>query len=160
MSLADDGLSLQERFAPTNRCFGCGQANDAGLRLRSYVGADESTLVAEFMPQPHHGALGSALNGGLISTLFDCHANWSAAHHLMQLGRLDTPPFTVTAELSVNFIKPTPLLGPVALTAKVLGVSGRRVTVDAQLTSANEVRARCVGTLVAVDRARFDDSAH
>ena len=28
--------SLQERFAPRDRCFGCGRANGSGLRIESY----------------------------------------------------------------------------------------------------------------------------
>ena len=28
--------SLQERHAPKNRCFGCGPANEKGLRIKSF----------------------------------------------------------------------------------------------------------------------------
>ena len=27
------GLSLQDRYAPHSRCFGCGPANERGLRI-------------------------------------------------------------------------------------------------------------------------------
>ena len=33
-----DGKSLQETYAPHNACFGCGPANEKGLRIRSFVG--------------------------------------------------------------------------------------------------------------------------
>ena len=33
-------ISLQEQFAPASICFGCGPANDRGLRIRSFQGPD------------------------------------------------------------------------------------------------------------------------
>ena len=40
--------SLQERFAPKNRCFGCGPANDLGLRIRSVPQGE--LVVADWTP--------------------------------------------------------------------------------------------------------------
>ena len=37
-----DGRSLQERYAPASRCFGCGPANPDGLHLRSFETSDGS----------------------------------------------------------------------------------------------------------------------
>ena len=39
--------ALQDRYAPNNRCFGCGPANEKGLRIKSYVDGD--AVVCEFM---------------------------------------------------------------------------------------------------------------
>ena len=55
--------SIQEAYAPDNRCFGCGPANDKGLRIRSFEEGDQ--LVAEWSPQPHHQAFDGILNGGI-----------------------------------------------------------------------------------------------
>ena len=41
-------------------------------------------LVADWQPLPHHAAFDGVLNGGIIGTLLDCHANWTAAMHLMR----------------------------------------------------------------------------
>ncbi len=145
--------SLQERFAADNRCFGCGPANDAGLRLRSFVGDDGLTLEADFVPEPRHVAFGDVLHGGVIAALFDCHANWAAAHRLMGLGGLDAPPCTVTAELQVRFERPTPLMTPLKLFARAEEVEGRRVIVEARLLAEGEITARCRAIIVAVTRA-------
>ena len=37
--------SLQDRYAPNNKCFGCGPSNPKGLRIKSRVEGD--TVVAE-----------------------------------------------------------------------------------------------------------------
>lgn len=158
--------SLQETYAPKNRCFGCGPANDEGLGLRSFASEDGELLVATFEPKPHHAAFGSVLNGGIIGALLDCHSNWAAAHRLMRERGLAMPPCTVTADFHVTLRRPTPLEGPLHLTARVLEVAGSRVlveaTLEAQLPSRGEpilmpvhlerkVTATCRGTFVAVE---------
>ncbi len=77
--------SLQELHAPLSRCFGCGPANDQGLRIRSIVEGDK--VIAEWMPKAHHEAFPGVLNGGIVGALLDCHSNWTAAHHLMSADR-------------------------------------------------------------------------
>jgi hypothetical protein len=74
----DRALSLQERYAPSLRCFGCGPANPEGLHVRSFVGGD-GVLVATWRAGPHHEAFPGVLNGGIIGTLLDCHCNWAAS---------------------------------------------------------------------------------
>jgi acyl-coenzyme A thioesterase PaaI-like protein len=139
--------SLQDRYAPSSICFGCGPANDKGLRIKSRVEGGE--VVCDFTPEPYHHAFPGMLNGGIIGALLDCHSNWAAAHHLMQSRGLDAPPCTVTADFHVKLRKPTPL-GPVRLVAKVAEASGDRVVIDAELLAGGEVTARCKGTFVAV----------
>src|SRR5437762_13318303 len=73
--------SLQQRFAPHSRCFGCGPANEHGLRIESRP-ADDG-LVASWSPAGHHEAFDGVLNGGIIGALMDCHSNWTAAWHRM-----------------------------------------------------------------------------
>ena len=85
--------SLQDRYAPNNRCFGCGPANEKGLRIKSRVEGDE--VVAECRPEPHHMAFEGVLNGGIAGALLDSHSNWPAAHHLMMKAGTDSPPSTI-----------------------------------------------------------------
>lgn len=141
------GASLQDRYAPNNRCFGCGPANDKGLRLKSRVEGD--AVVCDFTPEPHHEAFPGVLNGGIIGTLLDCHSNWTAAYHLMQARGTDAPPCTVTADFHVTLKKPTPL-GPLHLRAQVAEAQGDRVVVEATLEAGGRITATCRGTFVAV----------
>jgi acyl-coenzyme A thioesterase PaaI-like protein len=141
--------ALQDRYAPRNRCFGCGPANDKGLRLKSRLEGDED-LVAEWTPEPHHEAYTGMLNGGIIGTLLDCHSNWTAAYHLMRRRGVDTPPCCVTADFHVRLRRPTPSGGPVQLRAHVVESSEDRATVEASLGAGGQVTATCRGTFVAV----------
>jgi acyl-coenzyme A thioesterase PaaI-like protein len=140
--------SLQETYAPNNACFGCGPANDKGLRIRSFLEGDE--LVCEWRPEPHHLAFEGVLNGGICGALLDCHSNWAAAVHLMSLRNLPVPPCTVTAEFDVKLKRPTPMDATVHLRARVVESSADQAIVEATLTANGKVTATCRGTFVAV----------
>ena len=90
------------------------------------------------------------LNGGIIGTLLDCHSNWTAAWHLMQMNGRDQPLCTVTADYSIQLHRPTPLDAPVELSAWVINATAERATIEAVLVSAGKARATCRGTFVTV----------
>ena len=140
--------SIQETYAPQNRCFGCGPSNDKGLRIRSFVEGDQ--LICEWRPQPHHMAFENVLNGGICGALLDCHSNWTAAMHLMKKQKLSHPPYTVTADFHVTLKRPTPMDVPLHLRAHVINSSEDRATVEATLEANGKVTATCKGTFVAV----------
>jgi acyl-coenzyme A thioesterase PaaI-like protein len=143
--------SLQERYAPGSRCFGCGPANERGLRIDSReAGGTEGGLRAEWQPLPHHAAFANVLNGGIIGTLLDCHANWTAAMHLMRERRLDGPPGCVTADYAIRMRHPTPVDRPIQLRAWPVETTGDRVVVDAEIAVDGIITATCRGTFVAV----------
>ena len=149
----DDDLALQDRYAPTNRCFGCGPANSLGLRIKSRVtiGVDGATvIVADFQPQPHHLAFGNIVNGGILGAILDCHSNWTAAHRLMTDAHLSAPPCTVTGDFHVKLKRPTPLDALLRLEARAVEVGPDRAVIEATVSAAGKVTATCRGTFVAV----------
>ncbi len=143
--------SLQQRFSPDSSCFGCGPANAHGLRIESHdADGHPGELRAEWQPLPHHAAFEGVLNGGIIGTLLDCHANWTAAMHLMRTRELAGPPGCVTAEYAIRLRRPTPVDRPVELRAWPVDTIGDRVVVDAELAVDGIITATCRGTFVAV----------
>ncbi len=145
-------LSLQERFSPHGKCFGCGPANPQGLRIRSIPVGDtpDGEVVAQWSPQKHHEAFDNILNGGIVGALLDCHSNWTAVWHLMKRDGLAEAPCSVTAEFHVKMRHPTPTRGPVTISARAVSSEGSRVTVEASIAAEGKVTATCTGTFVAV----------
>lgn len=139
---------LQETFAPQNACFGCGPANEKGLRIRSIVQGEE--VIATWAPQKMHEAFPGVLCGGIIGSLLDCHCNWTAAWHLMKKAGMASPPCTVTAEYTIKMMRPTPTDGPVILKARVVEASSDRATVEGTLEAKGKICATCRGVFVAV----------
>jgi acyl-coenzyme A thioesterase PaaI-like protein len=153
------GQSLQERFAPAGRCFGCGPANPVGLHVASRPSDDDpAILVARFVPLPEHEAFTGVVNGGILGTLLDCHANWTAAWHLMRARGADRPPTTVTLDYAIRMRRPTPSDRPIELRAWVVESSDDRATVEAEISSGDTVTATGRGTFVAVrpDHPAYD----
>lgn len=153
VSAALTGESLQVRYSPASRCFGCGPANQQGLRIESHeadAAGAPGELIADWQPLPYHAAFDGVLNGGIIGTLLDCHANWTAAMHLMRERGLDRPPGCVTADYAIHLRRPTPTDQPVRLRAWPVEMDGDRVVVNAELASGGIITATCRGTFVAV----------
>ena len=140
--------SLQDRYAPNNRCFGCGPANERGLRIKSRVEGDK--LVADWTPQKHHEAFPGVVNGGIIGALLDCHSNWTAAWHLLQRSGAGELPSTVTSEFHVKLRRPTPSGAPLRIEARVVESGADRAVVEAEILSGGKVTSTCRGVFVAV----------
>jgi len=140
--------SLQETYAPHNRCFGCGPASEEGLRIRSFAEGDE--VVAEWRPEAHHLAFDGVVCGGICGTLLDCHSNWTAAWHLMRERKETSLPSTVTAEFHVTLKRPTPLDATLHLRARVVESTADRAVVEATIEANGKITASCRATFVAV----------
>ena len=151
--------SLQERYAPAGRCFGCGPANPVGLHVGSRPSAaDPSVLEAVFEPLPDHEAFAGVVNGGILGTLLDCHANWTAAWRLMHDRGLDRPPTTVTLEYAVRMRRPTASDRPLTVRAWVADAQADRASVSAEIRSGDSITATGHGIFVAVrpDHPAYD----
>ncbi len=147
MSTAFDGPSIQQRLYPDLTCFGCGPANTNGLQLRSYPRLDGP--IATFRPWPEHDNGLGFLNGGIISTVLDCH---SAAAVLLEADQrgwralADAPLSYVTAGLDVRFLRPAPLNESVLLHAQVQRATEGEMTVEVMLMAADKTCASAVAT--------------
>jgi acyl-coenzyme A thioesterase PaaI-like protein len=136
------GPSIQERLYPDVTCFGCGQGNARGLRLRSYPVGDE--VVARFTPWPEHDNGLGYLNGGIISTVLDCH---SAAVVMLESERREWPALPgaalayVTAGLDVRFLRPSPLRETVTLRGVVESATEAEMVARVELEWEGKVRA-------------------
>ena len=132
------------------QCYGCGRLNEHGLQIKSYWDGDEA--VCTYTPRPYHTAVPGYVYGGLIASLIDCHSTGTAAAAMYrhQDRPMDTePPLRfVTASLHVDYLKPTPIAGPLEMRARVLEIKGRKVVVRTELSAGGEVCA--TGEVVAV----------
>jgi len=149
--------SLQDRYAPLGKCFGCGPANKKGLQIKSYVDGDG--LICRFRPQPHHLAFTGVLNGGICGTVLDCHSNWTALWSLMQQLDSDEKPLTVTADFHVKLHHPTPVDSEIIVRAHAVEIADPRVVVEATIEAGGKVTASCRGMFVRVsqDHPAFAD---
>ena len=131
-------LPVQEAYTPESACFGCGPAAPAGLHVRSFR-RPGGGLEAAVELDAQYCAFPGIVQGGIVSALFDCHGNWTAAIALMDRNCLPKPPLTLTAELLVTFVEPTPPGAPLVLRSEVASVSepealGAKAAVQVDMT--------------------------
>jgi len=135
--------SLQDTYFPQLPCFGCGPANERGLRLKSFVG-DDGQIHAEFTPWPEHDNGLGFLNGGIIATLLDCHSAAAVTHTAYQNGWPPLPgadlPY-VTSGLDVRYLRPAPLDAMVTLVGEVVEASEAEMTARVRLEWDGKERA-------------------
>ena len=126
-----EGRALQDIFKV--HCFGCGSLNERGLQIKSHWEGDE--LVCRWLPQPHHIGHPGFVYGGMLASVVDCHAIWTAmATACRDQGlALDEegarPPAFVTGKLSVSYLKPALITEALELRARVVDRSERRANV-------------------------------
>jgi acyl-coenzyme A thioesterase PaaI-like protein len=131
-------------------CYGCGRLNTHGLHVRSEWRDGE--CVASFTSAEYHLAMPGFVYGGLLASLIDCHAMATAAAVSMSaLGQQpghDTSPRFVTASLTVDYVRPTPIGKTLELRAHPAQSSERKVVVTVQVLVDGEECAR--GRVIAV----------
>jgi acyl-coenzyme A thioesterase PaaI-like protein len=151
-----DQQDMQEKafqdFYPddVSHCYGCGRLNDHGHQLKSFWDGDET--VAHFTPEPHHTAIPGYVYGGLIASLVDCHGTGTASAAAYKAeGRImgSEPPLRfVTGSLHVDFLRPTPMGGPLEVRGQIESLGERKVVVAISVSAQGDVCAR--GRVVAV----------
>lgn len=142
--------SLQDKYSPNAVCYGCGPSNPKGLHIKSRPHGEQ--LVADWIPGPQYTAFAGYTSGGVISMLMDCHGNMTAAYFLMKARGLDAPPGTVTAQLSITFLKPSPIGKNLHLSAYCTGIDGDKVHVEGSLEVEGVKTALMSGLYVAVKK--------
>jgi acyl-coenzyme A thioesterase PaaI-like protein len=144
-------MAFQEYY-PDNlsHCYGCGRLNDAGLHVQSTWDGEET--VCSFTPRSHHTAIPGFVYGGLLASVIDCHSTGSAAAAAYRAENRpmdSSPPIRfVTASLRVDYLRPTPIEGPLLLRSRFKEIARRKVVVETDLYVGSSL---CVhGEVVAV----------
>jgi acyl-coenzyme A thioesterase PaaI-like protein len=133
-------LSFQDQGSVLH-CHGCGPDNASGLQIKSYW--EDAGAVARWKPEPHHcGGSRDILNGGIIASLIDCHSlNLAIAHAYRAESRpIGSSPRIayVTANINIDYLKPTPIHEPVELRATISRIEGRKTWVRCSLSAAGQ----------------------
>jgi acyl-coenzyme A thioesterase PaaI-like protein len=122
-----------------HHCFGCGNANPHGLRLR-FRPLDDGRVWADFTPARNHEGYLGMTHGGILSTVLDEGMSW-AVTYAGDLG--------VTARLAVTFRQPA----RIGETLRIIGgVTQRR---SRTIETRGEVIALGTGTVLATAEGRF-----
>lgn len=85
---------------PANHCFGCGGANDSGMKLTFELDQDTRRATGKFVLGSRYGGGAGFAHGGVIAILLD-----EAMGKISKLSEERA----VTAELNIEYRKPVPV---------------------------------------------------
>jgi uncharacterized protein (TIGR00369 family) len=130
-----------------NLCFACGPDNPDGMRLKFTHDKKRNLIVGRFrMDQRFTGPPGH-LHGGIIATILD--------DAMGKVNRLRNV-VALTAQITVDYLKPVPLHKPLRVESREISVEGRRHINEAEILNAKrEVLARGRGVFIAIDPQRM-----
>lgn len=124
---------------PVNKCFGCGGANEAGMKLTFEQDDVNKKIVGRFVMGERYQGGGGLLHGGIIAMLLD-----EAMGKVCRFRRVQA----VTAEMNIEFVKPIRVDQEITVEAFETAFRGRNVF---QWGEIRDVQ----GQLLARGRARF-----
>jgi len=101
------------KLEDNNMCFGCGEKNPFGLKLKFNV--KEDGVETRFTPKEYHQGYKGIMHGGIMATLLDEALAWAAHAHGIK---------GVTAELEIRFKKPVNTGEEIKIEAKILNSKG------------------------------------
>jgi uncharacterized protein (TIGR00369 family) len=109
--------------AAQNRCFGCGQANSAGLRLEFLLATDGTVVCLPAISQSFEGHPGY-LHGGIIATLLD-----EAMSKAVRARGLTA----MTRQIEADYLRPVPSATPLRIEGRVVRSDGRKHWTEARI---------------------------
>jgi len=112
--------------AASNRCFGCGPANPAGLGLEFFQAPDGSVVSLPVVSETFDGHPGY-LHGGIIATLLD----EAMSKAVRAVGRP-----SMTRKMEVDFLRPVHSRAPLRIEGRVLRSEGRKHWAEAGILNA------------------------
>jgi uncharacterized protein (TIGR00369 family) len=124
--------------AAQNRCFGCGQASTAGLRLAFFLAEDGSVVCPATIAKEFEGPTGY-LHGGIIAVMLDetmSKAVRAGGHTAM------------TRQMEVDYLRPVPSETALRLEGRLLRNEGRKHWTEGKILNAH-------GTVLAQSKGLF-----
>jgi len=131
------------------RCFFCGEHNDAGLHLRFYLDEDAQVISTEYTAPAAFRGQGDILHGGFQCGLLDEVMGWTSRVLIGQAG--------VTSNLTVRFLKPVHVGVRLSVSCRITGRHGAEVRLEARIEAPRgTICAEASGTYRLLRQSRFD----
>ena len=140
--LSKDSPNIFQNNMPGNVCFGCGRETKEGLHVKSFWDGDNS--ICFWNPKEHHQGWKGIMNGGIITTIIDCHIMGTAMAYAYKIEKreLNSKPYYryATGTIKIRFIKPTPNK-ELKLRAVVKSYTPKKVLIKCYVESNNNITA-------------------
>src|SRR5467141_4071524 len=124
---------------PANHCFGCGGANEDGMKLAFVQDNERRRIIGRFVLGERYQGGGGMAHGGIIATLLD-----EAMGKVCRFREVRA----VTAELTVEYLKPVNVQTEIVVEGRETEQKGRNIFMTGEIRNG-------VGEVLARGRGRF-----
>jgi uncharacterized protein (TIGR00369 family) len=132
---------------PTNSCFGCGAANPRGMQLTYEQDDATQRIRGNFRLGADYQGGGGFIHGGIIALVLD-----EAMGKVNRFANIRA----VTAELTIEYIRPVPVDEELVIEAHAVDHNGRSHYYAGQIANrAGKILARGKGRFVEINAERF-----
>jgi uncharacterized protein (TIGR00369 family) len=129
---------------PTNQCFGCGGDNAGGMKLTFEQDNVNRKIVGRFVLGARYQGGGGFAHGGIIALLLD-----EAMGKVCRFREVRA----VTAELTVEYLKPVKVENEIVVEGREMEMQGRNLFLAGEIRNeSGEVLARGKGRFVIISR--------
>ena len=127
---------------PTNKCFGCGGANDRGMKLTFVQDNVNKRIVGKFILGEAYQGGGGMAHGGIIAMLLDEVMGKVCRFREVR---------AVTAELTIQYLKPVKVDEEIVVEGYETEVKGRNLFLVGEIrNAAGVVLAKGTGRFVVI----------
>ncbi len=127
---------------PANKCFGCGGANDSGMKLTFEQDNVKRRIVGRFVLGEAYQGGGGMAHGGIIALLLD-----EAMGKVCRFREVRA----VTAELTVQYLKPVRVQEEIVVEGYETEVKGRNLFLVGEIrNNAGDILAKGTGRFVVI----------
>lgn len=137
--------SGDESSLPVNRCFGCGPANEHGLKLRFSLDHETGTSTAKVKLARRFEGPPGHIHGGIIATLMDeAMGKVNKIHGVVAM----------TRHMEIDYLRPSPLGQVLTVTGRFLRREGRKIFMEGEIhNAAGDLLVRSKGLFIVIDPA-------
>ena len=129
---------------PTNQCFGCGGANAGGMKLAFEQDNVNRRIMGRFVLGDRYQGGGGFAHGGIIALLLD-----EAMGKVCRFRDVRA----VTAELTVEYLKPVKVENEIVVEGRESEMQGRNLFMTGEIRNeSGDVLARGKGRFVVISR--------
>lgn len=136
---------------PENKCFGCGGANPRGMHLTFEQDDATNRIRGAFRLGPEYQGGANFIHGGIIATVLDEVMGKVCRFRNVR---------AVTAELTVEYLKPVPVDADLEMEGKEIEMNGRNIHIAGEIRNQDgQVLARARGRFVVLGQKQQGNDA-
>lgn len=151
--MSDEGTTTDEAAKGSvqrdHGCFGCGDENPCGLRLR-FETTEPGVVEARFVPRRQDEGFFGVVHGGIVTAMLDEAMAWAS---------FSADVWAMTAKMEVRFRRPVRVGAELRLVGRVVSVRGKLVETAGEVRSVDDdaLLAEATASFVQVPSAQVEE---